>query len=31
MENEIREKVKLLSSEKEKWKSLCEQWEQKKF
>jgi hypothetical protein len=25
LENEIREKVKLLSSEKEKWRALCEQ------
>jgi 5,10-methylene-tetrahydrofolate dehydrogenase/methenyl tetrahydrofolate cyclohydrolase len=30
-ENEIREKVKQLTAEKEKWRALCEQWEQAKF
>lgn len=30
MENEIREKVKQLSAEKEKWRALCEQWENTK-
>lgn len=30
VENEIREKVKQLSAEKEKWRALCEQWEHTK-
>lgn len=30
IENETREKVKQLSGEKEKWRMLCEQWEQKR-
>ena len=31
VENETREKLKHLSAEKEKWRILCEQWEQKKL
>lgn len=30
IENETKEKVKQLSAEKEKWRMLCEQWDQKK-
>jgi hypothetical protein len=31
VENELREKVKQLSAEKEKLKKLCEEWEQARY